>query len=47
MWRVDPTVVPQLYRLQARVKNVACAENAGGCGAPWFAVLPDGSPCAR
>jgi hypothetical protein len=47
MWLVDPTVVPQLYQLHVRVKNMAGAENFGGCGAPWFVVLPDGSPCAR
>jgi HK97 family phage major capsid protein len=42
IWIVNNTVLPQLYTLVLKVKNVAGTENVGGSAVPYFTVAANG-----
>jgi HK97 family phage major capsid protein len=43
VWIVNHSVIPQLYQLVVKVKNVAGSENVGGSSVPYFTIGTDGT----
>lgn len=43
VWVVNHSVIPQLYALHLKIKNVAGSENVGGSLTPYFTIAADGA----